>query len=320
MSHNKELAQIFDHMADLYLLGGKPEDRYRISSYRRVAQTLKYLQKDVAETDKEGKLEEIPGIGPAISEKIHEYLASGEIKTYEKLKGGFPESLLALMDVPSLGPKKVQMLWKKLKITNKDQLLKAIASGKIEKLEGFGKKSVENIKQGLEISETLQKRKLLGVMFPVVELFLDYLEKPKLAEKLSPAGSFRRREETIGDLDFLAVSKKPQDLIHYFAKHPAAKKVLAEGDTKGSIILENDLQVDLRVVKADEWGAALAYFKGCKAHNIRLRTMAKEKGMLVNEYGVYRTRKRGNTTTSLSAGEEIKKKIAGKTEEEVYEK
>ncbi|MDP2691764.1 MAG: helix-hairpin-helix domain-containing protein [bacterium] len=308
MSVNKELASIFDHMADLYLLGGKESDRYRMGSYRRVAQTLKYFPNDVLELHKAGNIRDVPGVGEAIELKIIEFISTGKIRTYEKLKGRFPQSLLNLMDVPSLGPKKVHLLWKMLGVENKRDLKKAIKDGSAEKLPGFGAKAVQNILEGLEIGKLLKKRKLFGDMVPMVEEILEYLKQSKLTTKVEAAGSYRRKEETIGDLDFLAVSKNPQQLIHYFVSHPKAKKILAEGDTKGSIVLEGNLQVDLRVVKADEWGAALQYFTGSKDHNVHLRTLIRSKGLTVNEYGVFKPTKKG----------EKGKKIAGKTEVEVY--
>jgi DNA polymerase (family 10) len=308
MTNNQQLSLIFDHMADLYLLGGDDTDKYRIASYRRIAQTIKYLPKDVSEIDKEEGLKEIPGVGPAISEKIHEYLTTGKIKTYEELKGKFPETLLALMDIPSLGPKKVQLLWKELGVIDKATLQKVLSDGTAEELPGFGKKTVENIMQGIGIGERLKERKLLGEMMPIAEMMREYLKSSKLTQQLEAAGSLRRREETIGDLDFLATSKKPQALIKYFIQHPLTIKVLAEGDTKGSIILKGDQQVDLRVVAEDEWGAALQYFTGSKDHNVHVRTLAREHGMMINEYGVFKLTKDGKKG----------KKIAGKTEAEVY--
>jgi DNA polymerase (family 10) len=316
MNTNKALATLFDHMADLYLLGGRDEDRYRISSYRKIAQTLKYYPTDMATLDSPKKLQEIPGVGPAISGKIHEFITTGKVQTYEKLKKSFPSGLLDLMDVPSLGPKKVQMLWRELGVTNKSSLKKALKSGVAAELPGMGAKSVENILQGLEVAATLNKRKLMGGMYPIVDEMNKYLKASKMTSKLETAGSFRRREETIGDLDFLAISKKPQELIHYFVSHPKTKKILAEGGTKGSIILEGDQQIDLRVVKADEWGAALQYFTGSKEHNIHLRTIAREKGLTINEYGVFKLK---INKESLDSDQDNKgEKVAGKTEEEVY--
>lgn len=308
MNINKALATLFDHMADLYLMGGKVEDKYRISSYRKIAQTLKYYPEDMATMDSPKKLQAIPGVGPAISGKIHEFITTGKVQTYEKLKKSFPKGLLELMDVPSLGPKKVQMLWKELGVTNKASLKKALKSGVAAELPGMGPKSVENILQGLELAATLNKRKLMGTMYPIVEEMKKYLLDSKLVNKLETAGSFRRKEETIGDLDFLVLSKNPQKLIHYFVSHPQTKKILAEGETKGSIILEGDQQIDLRVVQPDEWGAALQYFTGSKEHNVHLRTIAREKGLTINEYGVF----------ELISNNEKGKKVAGKNEEEVY--
>ncbi len=308
MSVNKTLATLFDHMADLYLLGGKDEDRYRISSYRKIAQTLKYYPEDMSKMDSPKKLQAIPGVGPAISGKIHEFITTGKVQTYEKLKKSFPKGLLELMDVPSLGPKKVQMLWRELGVTNKSSLKKALKSGVAAELPGMGPKSVENILQGLEVAASLNERKLMGGMYPIVKEMSQYLKDSQLTSKLETAGSFRRKEETIGDLDFLAISKKPKELIHYFVSHPQTKKILAEGDTKGSIILEGDQQIDLRVVKADEWGAALQYFTGSKEHNVHLRTIAREKGLTINEYGVFK----------IKDNNEKGEKVAGKSEEEVY--
>lgn len=308
MTVNKALSAIFDHMADLYLLRGKEEDRFRITSYRRIAQTLRYLPQRIEELDKKNALMGVPGIGPHIASKIHEFLTIGSIATYEKLKGHFPESLLKLMEIPSLGPKKVQLLWKELGVTDADSLKRVLKDGSAEQLPGFGQKTVENILKGMELGDRVQKRKFIALMVPVVAGIKQYLEKSGLVEQVEIAGSFRRKEETVGDLDFLATSTKPRALVDYFVNHPEVKQVLAHGDTKGSVIMEEGLQVDLRVVKHDEWGAALQYFTGSKDHNVHLRSIAREKGMTVNEYGVFQLTKTG----------EKGKKIGGTTEQEVY--
>ncbi len=308
MDNNKTLSVIFDHLADLYLLRGRDEDRYRISSYRRISNILRSLQRDIADYDKKGELMALSGIGPAISDKIHEYLTTGTMKTYDKLKAEFPQDLLDLMNIASLGPKKVSLLWKELGVIDRASLEEVLRNGKAEQLPGFGQKSIENILQGLGRGQKLSQRKLFADMIPVVDGMKKYLENSKLALRVEVAGSFRRKEETIGDLDFLAVSKKPQALIDYFVQHPKTQQILAQGDTKGSIILEGELQVDLRVVAADEWGAALQYFTGSKDHNVRLRSIAREKGMTMNEYGVFK----------LTAAGEKGKRLGGKTEEEVY--
>ncbi len=304
----EEIADIFSQMADLYLLGGEPNDRYRVASYQRVAQNLRGFYGDLEQMDKEGTVGEISGVGKAIEEKIHEYLSTGKIKTHVELKKRFPKALIDLLNVPSLGPKKVHALWKELGVVNKTSLKKVLKNGTVAALPGFGEKSVENILQGLGLADVVNKRKPYKDMVPVAKMVRKHLEKTKLADRLEVAGSFRRQEETIGDIDFLATSKNPAELIHAFVKHPKTTKVLAEGDTKGSIILEGGQQVDLRVVEADQWGAALQYFTGSKDHNVKLRSLARTKGLTVNEYGVFK----------LDKNNKKGEKLAGTTEEEVY--
>ncbi len=305
----EEIADIFSQMADLYLLGGEPNDRYRVASYQKVAQNLRGFYGDLEEIDKEGKLGDLPGVGKAISDKIHEYLSTGKIKTHVELKKRFPKALIDLLNVPSLGPKKVHALWKELGVINKTTLKKVLKDGTVAALPGFGEKSVENILQGLGLADVVNKRKPYKEMVPVAKMVRKHLESTKLADRLEVAGSFRRQEETIGDIDFLATSKNPAELIHAFVKHPKTTKVLAEGDTKGSIILEGGQQIDLRVVEPDQWGAALQYFTGSKDHNVKLRTLARAQGLTINEYGVFQ----------LDENDQKGEKVAGATEEEVYQ-
>lgn len=305
---NTTLAELFDHMADLYVLRSKPNDNFRQGSYRRIANTLRGLPKDIKEMVKEGEHKNLPGVGPAIQGKIEEYLETGKVKTYEELKAEFPKAIIKLMSIPSLGPKKVQLLWKELGVENMRTLKKALKDGSAEALPGFGKKSVENILEGIEYAKGMNTRKSYETMVPIAEKMRTYLQDSKLATKLEVAGSFRREEKTIGDLDFLAVSKKPEDLIHYFISHPDVKKVLAEGKTKGAVVLKNDQQVDLRVVEKDQWGAALQYFTGSKDHNVRVRSHARAHGMTINEYGVF----------MLNDDNTKGKKLAGTDEKNVY--
>jgi len=307
MNNNFLLAELFDHFADLFELRGKTDDRYRIASYRKAAQLMRNLSRDVSEIDKEGRLEDLSGVGKAIAEKIREFLKTEKIQAYEKLKKKFPKGLLPLMDIPSLGPKKVQLLWKELGVMDRKSLRAVLKDGSAEKLPGFGTKSIDNIREGLKIADILNKRKPYKEMVPLVKELTKYLKASKFTTKLEVAGSFRRKKATIGDIDFLAVSKKPQELIRYFVSHPDVTKVLAEGSTKGSIILEGKQQVDLRVVKADEWGAALLYFTGSKEHNIQLRTLALKQGKTINEYGIF----------VYSRGEKGGR-LASKTEKEIY--
>lgn len=305
MSTNETLSLLFAHMANLYDLRGEEQDDFRSKTYRQVAQRLKYLQKPIETLVVENELATLPGFGQATIEKITEYVTSGKLKAYTELKGSFPESLLKLMDIPSLGPKKVHKLWKQLGITNTTQLKVAIEAGHVEELEGFGPKSVQNILQGIEIKKTLVGRTLLGHIFPLVKELQAYIAKHPDVEKLEPAGSFRRREITVGDVDFLATVKgNAKPLIDYFCAFPRVQKVLAQGDTKGSIILSEGKQIDLRVVHPEEWGAALQYFTGSKDHNVVTRGLAKSKGLKINEYGVFKIKNN--------------ERIAAKSEVDVY--
>ena len=269
---------------------------------------MRSLQRDIAEFDAADSTQNLEGIGEAISEKIHEFLMTGKIGLHEKLRKQFPKALLALLDVPSLGPKKVHLLWEELKVHNRKSLKKALKDGSVEALPGFGAKSVQNILQGLELAEPRHERKSFVEMVPIEKKMREYLKRSRLVSKLEAAGSFRRKKSSIGDLDFLALSKKPQDLIQHFVSHPDTAKVLAQGLTKGSIILKGGPQVDLRVVRPDEWGAALLYFTGSKEHNIQLRSRALRQGMTINEYGIF----------LLDADRRKGKKVAGKTEEECF--
>lgn len=307
-STNEKLAELFDHMADLYVLRSQPNDNFRQGSYRRIALTLRDLPKDIKEIVEEGEHKKMKGVGPAIQGKIEEYLETGKVRAYEELKAEFPKGIISLMKIPSLGPKKVQMLWKELGVENMSSLKKVLKDGSVEALPGFGEKSVENILEGIELAKGLNTRKPYETMVPIADKMMKYLKKSKLASRLDVAGSFRRQEDTIGDLDFLAVSEKPEELIHYFVAHPDVKKVLAEGGTKGAIVLKGDQQVDLRVVAEDEWGAALQYFTGSKNHNVSVRTHARTLGMTINEYGVFK----------LNPDKTKGDKVAGADEKEVY--
>ncbi|MDP3976008.1 MAG: helix-hairpin-helix domain-containing protein [bacterium] len=307
MSTNQTLSTILTRMSELYQLGGDANDRYRIASYSRAAQLLNSLQTDIRQIIKENRLYDLSGIGEAIGGKIEEFLKTGKIQTYEKLQKKFPKPLVDLLDIPGLGPKKVHALWRQLGVTDKKSLKAVLTDGSAAKLDGFGEKSVHNILDGLGMKPAHKDRKSYAKVKPIAEKIKRYLEKSGLVERLEIAGSFRRKKETIGDLDFLAVSARPQDLIHYLTQHPEVRRVTAEGATKGSVILRDGQQVDLRVVKQDEWGAALMYFTGSKEHNVQLRSLARTKGMTINEYGLF----------VLKSGKKGKK-LAGDTEEGVY--
>ena len=302
-NRNKEIANIFYRIADALEIKG--ETGFKVVAYQKAGRILEDLTLDVAELVSSGELAEIPGIGKGMAEKIEEYLKTGRIKRYEEVMKEVPEGLLRLLEIPGLGGRTIHLMNKELKVKNLDDLKRVIEDGSLEKLYGMGKKKVENIKKGIELVEHARERMSICDALVIAEEVIDYLKKAPGISHLSPAGSLRRMKETIGDIDILATGKDGQQIIKYFVRYPKTVQVLAEGETKGSILIETEAgkrQVDLRLVEEDSFGAALQYFTGSKAHNIKLRGLAKDRGLKISEYGVFR-------------GE---KKIAGRTEEEVY--
>ena len=297
---NRELAMIFEKIADC--LEFKGESQFRIIAYRRAARAMQDLAEDVEELLKQNKLKDIAGIGAATAEKIEEYLATGTMQRYEEARKAVPDGLVEMMRIPGMGPKTVKLLYDKLKINSVADLEAAVKEGRMKGLRGFGPKKLDNILRGISLMKTAGKRIRLGVALPLVESIIDALRTKVPVAQCLPAGSLRRMRETIGDIDILATGVNGPEIVNAFTKLPQVRYVLAEGDTKGSVITGEGLQVDLRVVAEESYGAALQYFTGSKDHNIRLREIARKKHLKVNEYGVFR-------------GE---KSIAGKTEEEVY--
>ena len=302
---NPVIANIFYQIADMLDIKGEIEFKSR--AYRKAAQIIETLEEDLEDVYKrEGKegLRKIPGIGEGLAKKIAELIETNKLQYFENLKKEIPESIIQLMNIPSLGPKKVAVLYKKLGITNVEQLKKACEEGKLRDLDGFGEITERNILRGIEMLKGVKERVLLGVAFEDGTRYVDYLKKNPHIKKVSIAGSLRRMKETIGDIDILAVSDNADDVMEYFVNYPNVREVLAKGRTKSSIILDDGLQVDLRVVEDKSYGAALQYFTGSKSHNIKLRTIAIKKGLKINEYGVF--------------DKDTDKYIAGRTEEEVY--
>ena len=302
---NLELSQIFYRVADL--LEMKEDDTFFESrAYSKAARVLETLDKDVEETYTSGglkALQEIPGVGKVIAAGIEEFIKTGKVKVYQKLKRESPVDVDSLIAVEGLGPRKIKALYKKLKIKNLKDLKKAAKAGKISKLEGFGEKSEKNILQGITFVRQDKGRFVLGSALPLVYQIIGDLEKLPQVKKISPAGSIRRMKETIGDLDILVVSSKPSQVMDFFVKMPEVDKVWAKGPTKSSVHLKGGLDCDLRIVKKESFGAALQYFTGSKDHNILTRRIARQKGLKLNEYGVFK-------------GD---RKIAGQSEKGVYQ-
>jgi DNA polymerase (family 10) len=297
---NKELANLFEKMADI--LEFKGDNPFKISAYRKASRIIGDLTQDIEEIAESGELKAVPGIGEGMAQKIEEYLKTGKVSKFEEVKKGVPDELIAMMDIPGMGPKTLSMLHKEKGISNSSQLEKALEEGSLLGLFGIGEKKIENIKRGILLLRQSQGRMNLGVAFPVAKRIVETLRQKTGSKKIEWAGSLRRMKENIGDIDILATGPNKEKIFQTFTHLPEVKEVLASGETKASVIVEGGTQIDLRVVEEDSYGAALQYFTGSKGHNIHLRGIAKAKGIKINEYGVFKG----------------KKKIAGKEEKDVY--
>jgi DNA polymerase (family 10) len=300
---NREIAAVFDKIADALEIRG--ETGFKVVAYRRASRILQDMTEDVEEVVREGKLEAVPGIGEGLAKKIREYLETGTMSKYAEVMKGVPESLLGLLEIQGLGGKTVHLMHEELGVEDLAGLKRVIADGSLAKLYGLGEKKVENIRQGIESREKAGGRISIAEASIIADGIVAYLSEAPGISRVSPAGSLRRMKETVGDIDILACGKDGPAIIHHFVRNPDTLRVLAEGDTKGSVVIRTgatERQVDLRIVGEKEYGAALLYFTGSKAHNIKLRGLAKERGLKISEYGVFRGAK----------------KLAGREEEDCY--
>ena len=295
---NSKVAQVFRNIASILEIKGG--NVFRIRAYQRAAQNIESLSEDIEDVSNEGRLREIPGIGEDLSNAITELVNTGKLKTYENLKKTIPSGLLELLNIPSVGPKTVKLLYQELKIKDIPDLEKAIAKNRLLGLTGIKEKTIQNIQHGIEILKRGKERMPLGAAVHTADVFISALKRSPWVKKISPAGSLRRRKETVRDIDILVVSEKPTKVIEVFTQVPGVRDVLAQGDTKASVRTNEDIQVDLRVVEPKSFGAALLYFTGSKNFNIKLRVLGQKKNLKLNEYGIFRG----------------KKYLAGKTEEE----
>jgi len=288
---NNELARIFSEISEYLKMD---ETGFRPYAYQRAALALEGLEEEVTEVYKSGgkkALEKIPGVGGSIAEKIEEYLKTGKIKYYQDLKKRLPLKLDELIRVEGMGPRKIKILYQKLGIRNLKALEKAAKSHKIAPLFGFGEKTEQNILQGIEFLKRSKGRFLLGEILPRVKAIQEKLEKLKEVEKIDFAGSVRRMKETIGDVDFLIVSKAPEKVMDFFVALPEVEKVWSKGTTKASVRVAEGFDIDVRVVVEKSYGSALQYFTGSKEHNIATRRIAMSKGLKLSEYGLFKGRK-----------------------------
>jgi DNA polymerase (family 10) len=298
--NNPQIAKNFEEIADLLEILN--ENPFRVRSYRKAAMTIQSLPHEVRDLD-ESKLTEIPGIGKDLAEKIKEFLTTGKMRLHEELLAKVPKGILEIVQIPGVGPKTAKRLWDELHITTLEQLEKAAREHKIQKLKGLGEKIEEKILKGIELKRKYKERHGIGKTLPLAQEIVEWLQKKAPLIRIEIAGSLRRMQETIADIDILVASKKSEDVMKVFVGLPFVEEVLAHGETKSSILTKQGIQCDLRVVEEKSFGAALHYFTGSKAHNIRVRQLGQERGLKINEYGIFK-------------GE---KQIGGKTEEEIFE-
>ncbi|MFV0337643.1 MAG: DNA polymerase/3'-5' exonuclease PolX [Chthoniobacterales bacterium] len=277
-----EITEIFEDIARLLEIKG--ENPFKIRAYTNAARTLDTFAGNLQSEIENGTLTKIDGIGKAIAEKIEILMSTGELPYYTKLRASFPPGLLELFDLQGLGGKKIKVLWDKLNVTSIDDLEGCCKDGRVAALNGFGAKTAENLLKAIEQRQQFAGKFLYGDIVGLAEDMLEELRNLPSVGQAEIAGSYRRKKEIVGDLDFIISSKKPEEVSNFFVNHPLVKQVLAHGKTKSSAIFEPGIQCDLRVVQAEEYPFALNYFTGSKEHNIRMRSRALTRGWSLNEY------------------------------------
>lgn len=300
---NDEVSRLLDRIADLLELQG--ESRFRVNAYHEAARSVANLETDVEELWREGRLEEIPGVGESISARIDEFLKTGRCRRLDELEASVPRGAAELSRVPGLGPRRARMIADRLKIRSVTELIHAAETHQIRDLPGMGARSEENLLLEARRLGERTRRIPLFVAWPLADAIAQRLRQHPAVLLAEPAGSIRRRKETIGDVDLLVASNRAGAVFDHLVGLSEVAEVLLRGPTKISVLTREGLQVDVRVVEPDTWGAALQYFTGSKAHNIHLRQLAIARGYKISEYGLFRS----------STGQ----RLAGRTEAEIYE-
>jgi DNA polymerase (family 10) len=300
---NEQVEAVLNEYRDLLAVVG--EDPFKARAYEKAARSIGGYHADIRDSDLK-ELLEIPNVGKSIAEKVAEYLHSGTIASLEELRAQIPAGVRQLLSIPMLGPKKAMVLYGELHISSVEELLDAIHEHRLASVRGFGPKTEENILRGIQLMQQSDERVQIGVALELAEELLADLSSLKQVKRCQYAGSLRRMAETIGDIDLLVASNEPVPVMDAFTSSSFVDRVVAHGETKSSVLTTKGLQVDLRVVPLEVWGAALQYFTGSKPHNIRIREMAVRKKLKLSEYGLFD-----------AATDEL---IVAETEEEVYER
>ncbi|HEX5414691.1 MAG TPA: DNA polymerase/3'-5' exonuclease PolX [Chloroflexota bacterium] len=299
---NRAAAKVLEQIATYLSIAG--ENPYRVRAYQEAATHIRAMAISILDLWRHNQLREIPGVGPSIAQKLGEFLRTGRSPYLEELQRTLPRGIERLLDIDGVGPARARILARELNVHTPEELVEAARAHHLRTLPGFGAKLEERLLLEAQRWSQRERRLLIGVAWPVAEELVESLRVDPIIRRVSAAGSLRRMKETIGDIDLLAAAVIPADATDHFTRLPVVREVLALGPTKATVLLEDDLQVDLRVVEPKEWGAALQHFTGSKEHNIALRDIAIGKGLRLNEYGIFE--------------EPSGRRLGGETEEEIY--
>jgi DNA polymerase (family X) len=319
MSLNGELSDLFRTLAALMDIKG--ENAFKAIAFSKVSRVLKDTSVDVKQAVENGTLKTIEGIGPSSQRIIEQYVKTGRSEDFDEVAKAVPAGLIEMLEIPNLGPKTIALFWKQRGITSIAQLTEAIDAGKLDDLAGIGEKKIELIKQGIALRAEAGKRMGIVDALPIAQALAKQLAELPAVSNVEVAGSLRRRLETIGDIDLVCSPKKESDgqkISDAFVKFPQVKRVLAHGATKASILTIDGMQVDLRIVPKENFGATMLYFTGSKAHNVHLRGLAQSKNMTLNEWGLYKIKEYDKAGKVPGAAPAIKP-VASKTEQSIYE-
>jgi DNA polymerase (family 10) len=320
MSLNHELSDVFKTLAAVMEIKG--ESPFKAIAFSKVSRILKDATFDVRKLCAEGALSKVEGLGASSCKIISEYVQTGRSTDYEEVTASVPGGLLPLLEIPGLGPKTISLLWKERGVVNLEGLVKAIDEGALDGLKGIGKKKIDAIKQGIEMRSQAAQRMGIGDALPIATGLLERLRALPQVKQAEIAGSLRRRRETIGDVDLVCSLSDPKaggEVSAAFVKFPEVQRVLGEGTTKASVLTAGGLQVDLRIIPVENFGAALLYFTGSKDHNVKLRGRAQTMGLTLNEWGLYKLDEY-DKATKKTAEAPAAKPVASKSESDVYAK
>jgi DNA polymerase (family 10) len=312
---NVEIARVLSQVADLLEIQGA--NPFRVRAYRNAVRTIEGLTRSLAEmVAEEEDLKELPGIGKDIAGYVEELVRTGELGLLKEVEKEVPETLPDLLRLEGIGPKKAEKLWEELGVESVDDLAAALDEGRVQELRGFGEKSADKLRRAIENFRKHAGRALLAEADQLVKPLLAHMGEAPGVEKIDVAGSYRRRKETVGDIDILAVCSDPGPVMQHFTGYEGAQRIESAGETRGTIVLRTGLHVDLRIVPRESYGAALHYLTGSKDHNVAIRKRGVDRGLKINEYGVFKVRK---DAKARDTGPQAGRRVGGREETDVYD-